>query len=721
MKWNSGRLWLKITVYSLLLASALFVAGLTLFFARFDAESARQNLERSLIDSQRRLTINGTISPMLFPSPGLAVRQISISEPASREEFARINQLEARLAWLPLLFGRLEITHIALHGTKIKIIRKTDGTLNFGDLLRKKPSGKFQLNLDSLAIAGGTVNYHDTINGQSLRLDEASLETEDLRSAAHMQFGGRLQTYGRLVNIHISAPFTRNDDQIDIPEFQASAATNSEELGEIKASGTGKLQLNLATLLAEGHQLKLKISTSKPASQSEILVPTLSASLAELSTPSATLSGNIAYQRTQYRFSSHLSKLQLNQGGVFADTTTSAFSWSVGPHSLNMNLKAPLKLSQFRMLNMNPLTLSARLKTPELPRGQLQAALNGELEGDLAEPLLKLRVAGELDGARLSSTITQHGLLSPRHETTLSIGKLDLNRYLPEPTDKAVALFQKSSPLRLDWMDFVNIEGKVNIGELAVGNFRVNGISADVRAKADSLHLDNLSANIYEGRLSGSASLLRDQLPHLQVKQQLTGMQIKPLMQDLFDFGRIEGSGNAWVQLDAHGQSLVALRNTLSGQVAARLEKGALTGIDLVAALQDLPGEASRWSGQVNTAPDQRTTFSAMSAKFELQDGIARTQDMNLASSLVNVDGNGKLDLTQSIIDYTLNVKANPKAFARFSGVNIPLKITGPVNQPVYSLDFNAMVKGKKTEAEKQQVLKQELGKQITTILPGGK
>ena len=40
------------------------------------------------------------------------------------------------------------------------------------------------------------------------------------------------------------------------------------------------------------------------------------------------------------------------------------------------------------------------------------------------------------------------------------------------------------------------------------------------------------------------------------------------------------------------------------------------------------------------------------------------------------------------------------------------------LQQPVYSLDFNAMVKGKKTEGEKQQVLKQELGKQITSILP---
>jgi AsmA protein len=65
-----------------------------------------------------------------------------------------------------------------------------------------------------------------------------------------------------------------------------------------------------------------------------------------------------------------------------------------------------------------------------------------------------------------------------------------------------------------------------------------------------------------------------------------------------------------------------------------------------------------------------------------------------------------------------MDVMANPREFASLKGVNIPLKITGPLNAPIYALDFNALVKGKKTETEKQQALKQELKKQITTILP---
>lgn len=97
---------------------------------------------------------------------------------------------------------------------------------------------------------------------------------------------------------------------------------------------------------------------------------------------------------------------------------------------------------------------------------------------------------------------------------------------------------------------------------------------------------------------------------------------------------------------------------------------------------------------------------------------MARSQDLKLASQLVNVNGGGKMDLKQNIVDYTMDVQANPQEFARLKGVNVPLKITGPINSPVYALDFNALVKGKKTEGEKQQALKQQLQKQITTILP---
>ena len=723
MKWNSGRLWLKTAVYSLLSLGCLLVIGLFLFFLRFDSQSVRSNLQKSLADTGRTVTINGRIAPMLFPSPGLSLGELTISEPGQPATFARIGEVEARLAWMPLLFGELDITHLALHDTQLNVVRATDGTLNFADLLRRRKTSKFKLDLDTLTLRGTTLTVADRVNGRISRLEEGSLDVEGLKSDARLSFGGRLVSDNRMLSLAVKAPFTRQDDQVNIDQLDALAIGSTDKLGEVRMRAEGRLKLNFGNLLASGEDLKVTLDTSMPKGHAEARLPQVSASLTELTTPAATVSGTVDYARTQYRFSSQLAEIRLNRDGAFADQMLGNFSWSVGGHSLSMNLRAPLSLAAYHQLRLEPLTLTTHLKTPALPRGQLQASLQGALDGDLTDSRLNLRVAGQLDGASLAATATQYGFMQPRHEATLTVGKLDLNRYLPEnQAEKAVALFQNGTPFRLDWMDFLNLDGKLSVGELAVGRFRVKGVTADIKARPESIQLDQLGAEIYDGKLQGSIKLLRDKEPRVEVSQQLVGMQIKPLLLDLFDFNRVEGAGNGWVQLSARGNSLTALRNTLSGKVAVRLEKGALTGIDLVSALRDLPGELKDWNNNTVVAKaDQKTTFSALSAAFELDNGIARNQDLKLASSLVNVTGSGKFDLTQSIVDFNLNARGNPQAFSKLGGIDVPLKITGQINKPTYSLDFNAMVKGKKTETEKQQALKKELTKQITTILPGSK
>ena len=51
--------------------------------------------------------------------------------------------------------------------------------------------------------------------------------------------------------------------------------------------------------------------------------------------------------------------------------------------------------------------------------------------------------------------------------------------------------------------------------------------------------------------------------------------------------------------------------------------------------------------------------------------------------------------------------------FTNTKEMNVPLKITGELSAPTYALDFNALVKDKKTDLEKQQVLKEQLTNQF--------
>ncbi|XLM19949.1 AsmA family protein, partial [Chromobacterium piscinae] len=528
--------------------------------------------------------------------------------------------------------------------------------------------------------------------------------------------GAVLDDDKRPVRLALNTPLTIQDDQVSLPELDAVAISNIQGLGETKLGIAGQYKFNFASLQATGNDVTISFNSDRPTSEVKLTLPQVNASLHELTMPSGSLSAKLSYARSEYQLQAALDNLKLSEGGLYADKLNGEFNWLAGSTKVNVKLNAPLSLAGLSQLRMQPLKLTSTITTPALPRGQLVASMDGMLDGDIDEPRFNLRVGGKLDGSDVSATLSQYGLIRPRHEAMLSIGKLDLNRYLPETQGDPVAIFQNTNEIPLDWLDFFDLNGKIAIGELEMGRFRINHISSNVRINPRAFELDQMSADIYDGRLQGDASLSRRNVPHLAVKQTLQGMKIRPLLVDLFNFGRLDGKGNGKIDISADGKSFAELRNTLSGDAAFSLNNGALTGIDLVAALKNLPAELKEWNSAAQN--DQKTTFSTLSTSFKLDKGVARGQDLKLASQLVNVKGGGKIDLKQNIIDYAMDVQANPQEFARLKGVNVPLKITGPINAPVYALDFNALVKGKKTEGEKQQALKQQLQKQITTILP---
>ncbi|WP_199102529.1 AsmA family protein [Aquitalea sp. ASV11] len=716
MKWNSGRLWLRIAVYGSGTVIALFVLIQALIFWQFDEAAVRKTLSSALNDTGRQVAVEGKITPLLFPSPGLSIHQLNISEPGSKQSFARVEQLDVYLSWIPLLTGNREIKALEMHGVTASIARGTDGRLSIMDLLLHRSPGTVSMKLDRLLVREGTVLYSDHSSGTEQKLDTVSLDADDLRSGASLTAAAILSNGKRPIRLAVSTPLTIQDDQVSLEKLDAVAISEVPGLGESKFAATGQYKLNFATLQTSGKDLSFRFSSERPSSQLELKVPELNASFNEVSIPTGRLSGKLSYAHSQYQLDAGLDNLKLTEGGMAADKVNGNFNWQAGDTRLNFKLDAPLALMGMKQLRMQPLNMTATVTTPLLPRGKLVSSMQGALDGDLDEPRLNLRVAGKLDGSDLSVTVSQFGLMKPRHEVTLSVGKLDLNRYLPESKGDPVAIFQDGKPIPLDWLDYFDLTGKVAVGELAMGRFRMNNLNASVRINPRELELDQMSADIYQGRLQGDMLLARRDTPHLEVKQTLKDMNIRPLLVDLLNFNRLDGKGNGKIDVTADGKSFLELRNTLTGNVETSLNKGALTGIDLVAALKNLPAELKEWNSPAQA--DQKTTFSTLSAAFRLDKGVARSQNMQLASQLVNVKGAGKVDLTQNIVDYTMDVQANPQEFSRLKGVNVPLKITGPLNAPVYALDFNAMVKGKKTEGEKQQALKQELKKQITTILP---
>lgn len=551
MKLNSGRLWLRIATYGTLAVVLLLVLIRALIYWQFDEAAVRSSLTHALQDTGRSVRIDGRITPQVFPSPGIEIEKLSISDPGKPDAFARVEMLRVSLAWMPLLFGNREVKALDLYGPSAGVSRGLDGQLNIADLFQRRHQDSYTLKLDRLTVREGTLLLSDQLTHTDKRLASISLDADNLRGTADVSFGAILDDDRRPVRLALTTPLTIQDDQVSLPELEAVAISNIQGLGETKLTIAGQYKLNFASLQATGSEVTVSFTSERPSSEVKLTLPQINASLRELTMPSGSLSAKLSYARSQYQLQAALDNLKLSEGGLYADKLDGEFNWLAGSSKVNVKLNAPLSLAGMNQLLMQPLKLTSTITTPALPRGRLVASMEGALDGDIDEPRFNLRVAGKLDGSEVSATLSQYGLIKPRHEATLNIGKLDLNRYLPETQGDPVAIFQNTNEIPLDWLDFFDLNGKVAIGELAMGRFRINHITSNVRINPRAFELDQMSADIYDGRLQGDASLSRRDVPHLQVKQTLQGMKIRPLLVDLFNFNRLDGKGNGRIDINA--------------------------------------------------------------------------------------------------------------------------------------------------------------------------
>lgn len=716
MNWKPGfptltRARLKMLAIAATLLLMSLVAVISLFYARFDAEQVRMQLTEALETDGRKLTITGAITPSVFPRPGLKIDQISLSEPDSDTPLFTLSRAEIRLAWLPALQGQKVVHGIKLDGVHLNLRRDADGRWNFADLLERKPHAPLAVRLDWLKLAALNVAVDDQSLKREFSLSDGSLEASGMLGNAQLNLAGLLKSGEHQAAVVLESPLNVAEEQLTLDPFRLTATGLVAGLTDSRAELTGTVRINLVSRQLSADTLQASLSSRDPSVSVTARMPRadLAQGKSGFQAPSLDFNAALNSKGASYTFSGQFKDISGNGQTLSAAALAGAMSWKAGEHTLTAELKAPVTLHNWETFRLTPLTVDTTLATPLLPRGRLKAAASGELTANLARQQVTSRLNGQIDGQRFDFNARQDGFIAPAHTVNLSLGKLDLNRYLAEPSGNQVGLFYGQRKFDFDWLNALNLNGDLRIAELTAGRFAVQQIGAKLSMRPDKLLLEDVTALIYGGNLNGRLELIPGEQPKLAMFETLSGMRIRPLLRDLFDIDRLDGKGRLEAGLTAEGQTFTQLRKSLSGVVRVGLTEGALMGVDMVEAIKRLPTELARLTDD----PSKRTDFQSLSAQFTLNNGVARNHDLRLNSSLFSLQGHGKVDLVGNIVDYAMRVQPNILLFTNTKEMNVPLKITGALNAPTYALDFNALVKDKKTILEKQQVLKEQLSNQF--------
>ncbi len=405
-----------------------------------------------------------------------------------------------------------------------------------------------------------------------------------------------------------------------------------------------------------------------------------------------------------------------------------------GERLLRLKLTSPLAWNTtLRKGSLSAIKGDMGVRDQALPSGSYEFPMIGSVHLDLVQDLLSADLNAVIDGgqAAFKSQTTKLSTPQPRTRFTLHTEKLDLNRWLPAPpapaaakpagagqtadqaTDKGGeagrnkgpdAAKAAPEPIDLSFLEGQDVEGDVRVEDLRVRDVQMTGVSAQARVQKGVLSISKLSANLYEGTLSGQFSAASDRT--FGLKLNLDKVAVAPLIQAAMGRNLLSGRGAAQIDLRAQGDTMDALQRALAGRVSVQVRDGAVQGVDAARTLTDVAaalGNVLKGRLDALASPFESrssTAFSSLDARLDLKDGQGTLSKLSVVSDLVRLSEGkpARIDVPGRSLDMVLQAQVAarlPKgldvALTPLLGATIPIRITGAWDHPEYEVDWSSI------------------------------
>ena len=249
--------------------------------------------------------------------------------------------------------------------------------------------------------------------------------------------------------------------------------------------------------------------------------------------------------------------------------------------------------------------------------------------------------------------------------------------------------------------------GTVAIGTVIYDRTELTNVHSNINLDHGVVQLSPLTAQVYGGQLSGVISIdERHPTATFAVNAKLTGADANKLMTAAANspdtlYGSLSANINQTFATPPSGDVV----QTLNGPFSFVLTNGRLTKVDLVAELSKI----GKFGG---AGAKGYTAIPQMSGTFQVQNGIAQTNDLKAALDIGSMSGQGLLNL----VNQTLNMHVTAvlsKGYSQSVGgagiggylntalankqgeLVLPVIVTGPMNHPAVAPDVEKIAQMK--------------------------
>lgn len=678
-----GRLikWLLGLVLVLVL---LVVAAAVILPMVIDPNDYKPQIEATASEKLgREFSISRELNLSVFPWLGIETGGVRVgnAQGFSAQPFAEIEQLDVRVKLMPLLSKQIEVDTLVLNGLRLNLERDAQGRTNWESLAGAQQPDEAKPETQDTA-AGGPL----AVSVQGIRIEDARIALDDRQAGQTVVLDGVHLVTGALapgatVPVEAGVTFTSTQPAMTLKADLEAKVGSDAEFAVFRIGGLVlKLDAKGEGLPAEGAALELRADLVADTRAGSLTVEPLS-----ISGPAMSATGRLAVTAMQ---------------------------------------TDPVVNGHLAIAETNPKTLASMFASPiETTDPTALTRASGALDFSYAGKALKLDpLKIVLDDSQLTGHVHVPDPSGPVVRTRLTLDRIDLDRYMPpaaaepaaeaaKPADKAAA----GDPFAaLRTLDFV---GEFKIGQLKVANARMSNVTSKVVAKNGILKVDPAAADLYEGKFSGKVTLdASGKKPKLATTQQLTGIQVGPLLADVAGEDRLVGQGEFQADISLTGLSEAEIRRTLNGTSRFAFRDGAVKGVNIAQIIREASRQLGLGGDTAATGTPGQTDFTELSGSLTMTNGVIRNRDLSAKSPLIRVEGKGEVDLPQNTIDYVVVAELVKSLQGQggagrdeLSGIPIPVRVSGPLTGPSYRPDLEAALSAKaKAQIEEK---KQELQK----------
>ena len=645
--------WGSIAIASLVV---IIIAAILIIPRVVDVQKYKPELEKKIAQvSGRPFSVGDDLRLSVFPWAGISFSNLQLGNVKGFKEkdFLKVKSFEARIKLLPLLFKDIQVKKFILNEPRMVLIKNKDGSVNW-ELPQKTGRPK-----KDEKIPAGKIS-ETSLPISALRVEDFSIKNGEVLWIDHTS-GMRKQ----LSDINL----TLQEVSLDRPvQFKFSAVLDSQPVSVQGSVGpVGKLQQGSVPIdlsLSALNELTMRI---KGALKNPAVSP-----------------------------------------GVELDLNVAEFS----PRKMAAALEQTFPIQTADPHVLNRMTLNAHIKADS----KNLSVSNGILG---------------LDESKLNFSMNASDFSKPSVKFDLDLNQINLDRYLPPKSDekssakqqdqetksKKMEMSKESAPGPIKKADYTPLrrlilDGKLKIDTLIANKAKIQDVILKVHAKNGIFNIDPLKLNMYQGNVSGKATLnVTKDMPESNISLIVSKVESGPLLRDVLEKDILEGVMQADVTLAMAGTDPAVFKKTLNGKGELLFNDGAIKGIDLAGMVRNVQA-AFGLAEKSDQKP--KTDFAELKAPFTIANGVLNTPETSLKSPLLRVIANGTADLVKETLDFRVEsrivgtIKGQGDEKQR-SGIMVPVLVTGKFSSPKFRPDLKSVAK----QQFREKVLESEKVKKI--------